>query len=432
METKITENKFYRSTTFKMIIISILILLLLIPRFMISDLIRERKNTMLSTIVEVQDKWSHGQTIKGPVIKIPYIKRIYKSENDKTITIKRTATFLPEDININAKVSPQMLKRSLYKVVVYNSDINLKGNFNLPDFTKWNINKEDILWNEASILIYLSDLRGIQENTSFNINNHDYYFESGIKEINGQKGIKFNIDINPENFTGNFNCGLKLKGSKHLLFSPTGKKTNVYVSSSWNDPGFTGDYLPNKREINKDGFNAEWQILHYNRDFPDKWKDNNVIMKNDFGVNFCILADNYQKNMRSIKYSIIFIVLTFLTFFLSETITNNRIHPFQYIITGMAICVFYLLLLSLSEHLGFNISYLISVILTIGAIYIYTKSIFKQHKISLGISSGLSILYLFIFILLQLENFALMVGSIGLFIILLFTMYFTRKINWYK
>lgn len=431
METKNTENKFYKSTTFKMIVISVLIIVLLIPRFMISGLISERKSTMNSTIVEVQDKWSHGQTLKGPIIKIPYIER-YNSENNKKITIKRIATFLPESLNINANVTPQMLKRSLYNVVVYNSDINIDGQFKLPDFSSWNINTEDILWNEASILIYLSDLRGIQENTTFNINHQKYSFESGIKETSGQKGIKFNIDIKPKNFEGHFKCNLKLKGSNHLLFSPTGKKTNVHVASTWNDPGFTGDYLPNKREINKDGFNAQWQILHYNRDFPDKWKNKNINMKNDFGVNFCILADNYQRNMRSIKYSIIFIVLTFLTFFLSEITTDNRIHPFQYIITGLAICLFYLLLLSISEHLGFNISYLISVILTIGSIYIYTRSIFEQHKISIAISSGLSILYLFIFILLQLENFALMVGSIGLFIILLSTMYFTRKINWYK
>ncbi len=432
METKLTENKFYKSTTFKMIVISILILLLLIPRFMISNLIDERKDTMMSTITEVQDKWSHGQTIKGPILKVPYMEKIYNSDNDKPIIRKKIASFLPEDINISAEVLPKLLNRSLYDVVVYNSDININGNFRLPDFSNWDIEPKDILWNEASIKIYLSDLRGIQENISFDIDNKNIYFESGIKEINGTKGIQLNIEINPENFNGKFNCKLKLKGSKHLKFSPSGKITKVKVSSPWKAPGFIGDYLPNTRKINNNGFSAEWQILHYNRNFPDKWKSSSVVMDNNFGVNFCILADNYQKNTRSIKYSILFIILTFLTFFLSETISENRIHPFQYIMTGMAICIFYLLLLSISEHLGFNISYLISAILTIGSIYIYVRSIFKNKKICIGILSGLSLLYLFIFILLQLENYALMVGSIGIFIILFTTMHFTRKINWYK
>ncbi len=253
-------------------------------------------------------------------------------------------------------------------------------------------------------------------------------------QLLGNNGISLTLAQNDiQNMPADFAIQLQLKGSSAISFAPLGETTLVNLASNWNDPSFKGLFLPTERSISEKGFTAQWKVLNYNRDFPQHWTNNAYDLKtSDFGVTLVDMADHYQKNERSAKYGILIIVFVFLSFFLNEIITKQRVHPFQYILVGFALLIFYLLLLSFSEHVGFNRAYLISALSVIAMVLAYSRSFLKTWLSSLTLTGILSLVFLFIFILLQLESFALLVGSIGLFLILGLTMFFTRKINWYE
>jgi inner membrane protein len=211
-----------------------------------------------------------------------------------------------------------------------------------------------------------------------------------------------------------------------------GKKTTVELASTWPDPGFTGDFLPDAREIDENGFTAEWAITHLNRNYPQSWTDNEFsVNTSEFGVELIQPVDHYQRAFRSVKYAMMFIGLTFLVFLLIEILTKKRLHPIQYVLTGIALIVFYILLVSLSEHTGFTIAYIISAIAIISLISYYIWSNFGQVRFAVTTFAVLTGLYLFLFVTLQLQDYALLFGSIGLFIVLVIFMLLTRKINWY-
>ena len=218
-----------------------------------------------------------------------------------------------------------------------------------------------------------------------------------------------------------------------MLFRSLGKNTSVQVKGEWRAPGFIGNFSP-EYTLDENGFDAKWNILHFNRNIPDTWSDDNIknLEQTSFGVNLVDTVDHYQQNMRSAKYALMFIALTFVVFFFVEVLTKKRIHPIQYLLVGIALILFYSLLLSISEQLNFAIAYLIASFATITMITVYVHSIFKNKTQTGILATILGILYLFLYVILQLEDVALLIGSIGLFIILGIIMYFSRKINFYK
>jgi inner membrane protein len=230
----------------------------------------------------------------------------------------------------------------------------------------------------------------------------------------------------------NFHFESNLKGSESLNIVPVGKTTKVMLNSNWGNPSFIGAFLPDKRVVNEKGFSASWKVLHLNRDFPQQWTGNapETMTQSSFGVNLITPNDNYQQSSRSVKYAILIIALVFMAFFFIEILNNKRVHPFNYILIGLALCIFYTLLLSISEFLIFNISYLIASFLTICLVFLYSKSIFQNTQLSGLVALVMLTLYGFIFVIIQLEDTALLIGSIGLFAILSITMYISRRINW--
>ena len=282
--------------------------------------------------------------------------------------------------------------------------------------------------------IGISDLRGIEQQVSLKQKNLNKAFQPGTSESSlFNSGIHIPLQESIQQFIDtDFSIDISLKGSEELFFVPLGKNTDVKMTSTWKDPSFIGSFLP-EREINQDGFKASWQILHFNRNYPQSWTTANYnIDESKFGVNLLVAADHYQKSLRTSKYAILIITLSFLMFFLIEVTQKLRIHAFQYILIGLALMIFYTLLLSISEHLGFNIAYWISGISVIGLISIYSLSVLNNKRLSYMLAGSLSMIYGFLFIIIQIETYALLVGSIGLFIILALTMYFTRKISWYR
>ncbi len=418
----------------KIVFIGIVFFVLLIPKLMIIGLMEERKTTAESARAEVMEKWSRDQVVRGPVLTVPVTETVTGQEDKNPTVVQSQRYFLPQELNIDGQLTPRDRFRSIYKVVVYESEIRISGTFAPPSPEILQASGETE-WNKAELSIGLSDLRGISNMVEMVWNGQKYTFLPGMDDpVIGTGGISLPLPLDPAtSFPATFECILHLKGSHSLHFSPLGETTTVKLSSAWNDPGFTGSFLPVSHNITPDGFTADWKVLHFNRNFPQTWKGDKYKMAgSDFGVELVTVADHYQKNIRSAKYGILVIVLVFISFFLSEVISGERIHPVQYALVGFALLLFYLLLLSLSEHLGFNIAYLIASAAVLTMVFAYSRSFLKKRINSLMLTAVLAASFIFIFVLLQMETYALVTGSIVLFIILGLIMYLTRKINWYN
>ena len=406
---------------------------------MIESLIFERENTQKIAIDEVSSKWANEQTISGPFISIPYFKYIKefskKDSTSKIIQLKEYIHILPSELKINGIINPEQRNRGIYEIVVYNSKINIVGKFNNLNLAEYDILEKDIQYDKAHLSLGVDDLRGIEKQINLNWNDKIFSFNPGVISNDIVKsGINSAIRISPKDSSNySFSFDLDLKGSQLLYFTPVGKITDVSISSTWKNPSFNGSYLPDTRTISEKGFNANWNVLHLNRNYPQSWIGSKYSIENSsFGIDLILPVDNYQKTYRSIRYAILFIGFTFLVFFFIEVLNKKFIHPIQYILVGIALIVFYTLLLSISEHLQFNIAFIVSAIATLLLIAGYIKAILKSNQLTYLIISILFILYTFIFIIIQLQDFALLIGSIGIFIILGLVMYFSRKIDWYN
>lgn len=425
---------------FKIGVIAFIAILLMLPSSMIMQLIRERENIQQDAINEVSSKWGNSQTITGPILTIPY-DRYYtkttgegKNEKEETYKVKEYMHFLPKDLNIEGTISPKKKNRSIYEIVLYKSNFKIKGEFDKIDFQKLDIKKKDIHFDKATINIGISDLKGIEKQIELNWATEKTMFNPGTATndiISSGINCFVNLNTNELEKTFPFDMTIDLKGSQNINFIPVGKSTKVNLSSNWANPSFDGNYLPEPSKVTPKGFNATWNIFHLNRNYPQSWVGSAYnVNSSAFGVNLLLPVDSYQKTTRVAKYAFLLIALTFLVFFFVEVIRKVFIHPIQYILVGIALIVFYTLLLSFSEHMLFNYAYILSAILTIGLVSWYIKAILKMWNLTLLISGILLILYTFIFTIIQVQDYALLIGSIGVFIILALVMYFSKNIDW--
>lgn len=444
----------------KLFSIGFLILILLIPASWIDDIIYERQQRADSVIDEVADKWSGSQTVSGPVLVIPYKKQeiIDRGKEGKELhEFIEKAFFLPEQLNIKGTVTPQVRSRGIFDAVVYESSLKLDAAFNKPDFKSLKIAEDMVQWKDAYMVFGISDLRGISDNPTFMLGDNPLTAEPsndiGVsikKTIKPNPGTDYGVAASPadvsnngilmklnwENagqFVGKVNVKLNLKGSRRLDFVAAGKTTTVNLNGTWANPSFDGEFLPDPREVTDSGFTATWKVLHFNRPFAQQWTENNQELSGaDFGVRLLIPVDQYQKSMRTSKYGVLIILLTFMALFLVEITQKKRIHPFQYILIGAALIIYYTLLLSFSEHMGYNLAYIISSVATVLLISLYATTFFRDKKLSVLFSLLLVVFYSFIYVIILQQDFSLLLGSIGLFLIIGTLMYFSRKVKWYK
>ena len=436
------------SIMLKLMIITFLMLLLLIPTSMIQSIIYEREMLNEQASLEVSSKWGNRQTINGPILTLPvvyeYQEKEKEDDKEKIKTYQRTEYFhiLPNDLTINGDIAPRVLKRGIYESVVYESDLILNGHFNIsPDKIQERVKQQNfkaIRWDKAFLTLGISDLRGIQEQLTIKWLDSDLDVQSGTKinPIIGT-GVTANLpslsDFKTTKHT--FKLKLAIQGSQNLSFIPLGEITNVALASNWDAPSFDGSFLPDSRKVTENGFEASWKVLQLNRNIPQYWQGNNTqisINESAFGVTLMSTVDDYKKSVRSAKYAVMTIALTFLMFFLVEVINKRKIHPFQYALVGLGLCLFYVLLVSISEHTNFNIAYGVSTMGIIAMIGLYSISVLKVKKLSTLLSTALAGIYAFLFVTLQLSDYALLMGSMGLTLILGLPMYFTRNIDWYK
>lgn len=439
------------ATLFKMAGIALLILLLLIPMGMIGSVLRERLNRRNEAVSEITASWGRSQDIIGPVLIVPYrySYKTWKEESKPDGKIEKTevmetavanAYFLPSTFAVVGEIEPTSLHRGIYQAVVYTGGVNLSGKFSRPDFGNLRIKEDDVLWDDALITVAVPDLRGIKEALNLDWGDRHLPLEPGSKLKGFPSGVFARV-----NGLGNVQDGLTwrleltLNGSGGINFAPVGVQNTARLSSPWPYPSFQGAFLPADRKITDEGFEANWQLSYYGRNYAQQWTDMdqsaglnpNSAASSLFGVNFLSGVDAYRNVERAIKYGVLFLVLVFAAFFLFELLSSLKIHPFQYALVGAALCLFYLGLLSLSEFVRFGLAYLTASAVTTLLIWFYCAKVLKSGKRTVIIVGLLAAIYTFLYTALQLQDYSLLFGTAGLFLVLAVIFYLTRNIDWY-
>jgi inner membrane protein len=434
----------------KVVVIGIITLALMIPSVMIHELVRERSNRKATVINEVSSKWGQLQTIAGPYISVPYYEEIKKTGSASEWR-EHTLYYFPKTLSINGSLTPVVRKRSIFEVMLYESELRLTGHFDQPDLQALLIAPSNMIWQKATLHLGITDLSGIGNEVNMKTGDTLFPMTASVPAaIQFPNGLMTNLPSEKAAGPGfDFEIALSLKGSQGIYFIPVANQTNVALTSSWPSPKFEGQFLPDSSEISKEGFKANWKILDINRQISQYWTESTLQpllpavasryrssgdMTGDhhatLGVELIDPVDHYTKNERTVKYAFLLITLTFVVYFFCEVLKKQKVHPLQYGLVGAALVIFFILLLSFSEYIGFDPAYFISSLSTIILITLYSRTIFTEKRYA-GLVGGLLLLQFgFIYIILQLEDFALLAGSIALFAIIALIMYLTRNVKW--
>lgn len=427
------ESRLRTSILLRMVLIAFLTIILLVPALIVESLISERKERKDSVAQEVSSKWGNLQTIAGPFLSIP-LKHTVKDSEGKISSFTNLLHILPDSLSAAGNISTEIRYRGIFQVVLYNTKLSFSGSINTSDIPQLKQSNGIPQWSDAFITVGITDLRGIKENVVLKISSTQLPAKSGVRTTDVvSSGISFFPAVTEQQKQYPFSFELDLNGSSELRFVPLGKHTEVSLTSPWNSPSFIGDFLPEQKTINENGFSATWKILELNRNFPQSWVGNNdAINTSSFGIHLLQTVDEYQQTYRTAKYAILIVALTFLAFFLCEVLTNEVLHPIHYSLVGLSLILFYVLVLSFSEHLGFDLAYLFSSLTILAMISLYTRSIVANKKTSVIVGGVIVVLYVFLYVLLQLEDYALLIGSVGLLASLAAVMFLTRKVNWFS
>ena len=425
----------------KILLLLILILLFLIPTGMIRSLIYERTARSYEAEREIMESWGGDFTILGVVLRIPCQERLetktVMENREERINIQETNYFLhiiPEELSEDINMETKVKNRGIFSVPLFTGSMNLKGKFS-PNIIQEQLGENQKAFPEkAELIISLANMRGIQGIKSTEWNGKTMDFKPGTNgfSMRGSTGIHSAAVLNMDT-ENSFDITLGIQGGKSFRMVPMGKTSVFTIKSNWPSPSFQGAYLPITQTITENGFEARWESSYLNQDIPLVWKDSSYddFSFNDFGVHFFKAVDHYSMNIRAVKYAILFIIIPFLGFFLFEILLHRNIHPVQYLLAGAGNVLFYLLLLSLSEHIVFEASYLISAAAVVLMTSLYSRSLLGAWGKSWIMGAAMAFLYAFLYFTLQSEDWALLIGSIGAFGITGLVMFLTRKLDWW-
>lgn len=445
------------STPVKLAVLGFVVLLLLIPVAKVTGLIRERAERKTFAALEVAGAWGGAQAITGPILAIPYREIVKPTDEEIKDALKAglkrpqpwivpwTGYFLPQTISWRGTIEPEIRKRGIFEAVVYQTRLIAEGTFAAPDLEALGIKPSDeVLWHQARLMVGVGEVRGLQERAVLTWSGVQHPFLPGTTDSELlPAGLHAPLALTPLAHTPGaptggepipFRFELVLRGSGDLHFFPAGEETKVELTSPWASPSFGGAFLPAERRLSEQGFQASWRIPFLARGVPQQWAGQQVqshqLAGSLFGVSLFLPADSYQKIERSVKYAVLFILLTCLTFFLIELVSPVRLHAVHYLLVGCALVLFYLLLLALSEHLGFGRAYALAAAASSGLIAAYARSILASVRWAATLLALLAGLYAYLYGLLRAEETSLLMGSIGLFVILSLVMFLTRKLDW--
>lgn len=444
-------QSFFRraATSFKLFAILVLALMLQIPLWMITGLLRERLERRQQAVAEITNGWGHAQTVTGPILVVPYTTS-YSAEKVTLIDGRQIRTteektrlahayFLPAQLKVEGDLAPEKRHRGIYEAVVYGGKFTLSGTFETLDPKALGVPMEAMRWDQAWLAFGLSDLRGTREALAVQWDGAALPLEPSTRIQSLNTGLHgFLPKLEPTAAQHTFTLTLTLNGSDSMTFVPVGKQTDVRLRSTWADPSFTGAFLPTEREVGPEGFTATWKISYYGRPFPQQWierpEENPSLLAqlpaSSFGVSLMTPVDSYRLVERATKYGVLFIALLFTAFFLFEVLAALRLHPVHYLLVGAALCLFYLGLLSVSEFASFPLAYGASALAATLLVGGYARNILGHPRRAGMITGALAVIYVFLFFVLQLQDYALIAGTVALFVILAAVMYATRKVDW--
>ena len=431
------------SQLLRVLLIGFLILLLLIPIGMVHGVISERQQYRDTAAGEVTASWGGTQSVVGPWITVPYLYHWNETRTSGnkvesyTHTETRYAKFLPETLRVVGQSQSQTRSRGIFRIPLYTVTLEMSGRFARPDFSDWATKGDDILWEQAYLSLGIADAKGITDQAVLNWNGDELGFLPGSGEPGGTTpGIHVPLKQALEGEAFDFSFPLGLNGSESLFFTPFGRETNVELTSDWPDPSFKGNWLPSEHTVDADGFDATWSIPFLGRNYPQQWKTGSefseAVDASHFGIKFLVPIDYYRMGLRSVKYASLFLLLTFITLWLFEILNGIRIHSLQYLLVGAGMSVFYLLELSLAEHIGFLAAYIIASSAIVLLLAAYSTVVLQSSRRASVIAVITALLYGYLYILLRLQDYALLIGAIGLFVFIATVMYLTRRINWYE
>ncbi|AOE82965.1 cell envelope integrity protein CreD [Pseudomonas sp. TCU-HL1] len=436
-----------RTLGFKLGTIALLMLLLMIPLMLIDGLINERQSARDGGLANIAQSSSYSQRITGPILVVPYTRTVrewktYEQTGQRHLEEREVSSrlyFLPERFSLTGSVDTELRARGIYKARLYKSDSQISGQILVPANYGISDNLADYRFEQPFLAVGISDIRGIGNALKLHINGQTLDFQpgSGDRLLNGgvhvplaalQAGVRQSLD---------FAFDLKLQGTSSLSVTPVGRDSRVELSSPWPHPSFIGEFLPSERSINAKGFSATWQTSFFATNLQEalaecvSQQQCNAFYSRDFGVSFVDPVDQYLKTDRAIKYALLFVALTFAGFFLVEVLKRLAVHPVQYGLVGLALAFFYLLLLSLSEHLEFAVAYAISASACVALVGFYVSHVLHSWVRGCGFTLGLAALYGMLYGLLSAEDYALLMGSLLVFGLLACVMVLTRKLDWY-
>ena len=462
------------SVTLKLLSVGILLLLLLIPSSMVENLITERAGNRDTATEEISAQWGGSQLLLGPVLVLPYMA--FETNDGHTSEVRRFLCLLPDTLNSTGTLEPERRHRGIYEAVVYRAKLRVQGVFQAPPLADMGVAPGAVRWSEAFVALGISDLKGIRSGLRLTWDGRPHNFEPGVPDgevlpagtaptvstqvstvvqeraryskfqteedgagpgaaANGLSALVPVADEKALTQRHTFAFDLDLNGSTGLLQAPLGRQTTLHLSAPWADPSFIGAFLPVQRTLGARQFTADWRVFHLNRNYPQHWRTSEArpdVDASTFGVRLLVPVNEYQKTMRAAKYALLPLALTFLVFFFVEILNHRRIHPFQYLLVGLALVIFYVLLLALSEQLPFDAAYGLSALTIMGLVAAYAAASFRQRRPTVATAGVLALVYGFVFVVLQLQDYALLVGSIGLVVVLAVVMFLSRNINWYS
>ena len=418
---------------FKVLMIVALAVLLLIPLGMIESKISERQLLQENVQQDIARNSAGSQVLSGPFLVVRYrvMERVIQKDGTE-VKSKVVETMLPaHQVKVDGKVAVETRSRGIYKVRLFNLHSQLTGSFVIPRAYGSSTAVDDIQPISAYFVMKVSDARGIANVPTLALNGLKYDFAPGtVMPVtgNGMHAVLSPLDARQEQ-TLNFSFPLDLQGTTSLAVEPSGESTQLSLKSTWPHPSFGGGFLPQTREIDSSGFSAQWLVSNLARnDHADNANAANDVMSVDFvdPVNIYLLSE------RAVKYGIMFVLLIFTAFFMFEVLQGLRIHTMQYLLVGLAMAMFFLLLISLSEHIAFIAAYCISGIACVLLIGIYIAGMLRSFKSASTFSAGITLLYALLYGVLQSEDNALLMGTLVLFLALAVVMLLTRRMDWYS
>ena len=458
--------KLRTSLFLKALVIAALVVVLSIPLLLERGLVEERRSRRQAVAVEVAASWGGPQVLGGPVLAVPF--RGTRAADGSWVRPPAVLHFLPAELVVEGDLVPEVRRRGIFEWVVYRADLRISGRFSPLDVAGWAVSRDELDWSGATLRLGLADVHGLRgagltwdgaEVPWAPGGRVEGLWSSGVQALVGEAAAAAPRAAAPRAAAAAgrghaFEITLSLLGSEVFEVLPLGGTSRVRLASTWPDPSFLGGFLPEERRVGADGFRAAWTVPDLAQGRPRRWRDGELGDRDlvslrrphgrpladgplvdgggfaSLGVALYRPVDHYQRIERSMKYAFVFILLTFVTLFLHEQAGRAALHPMHYLLVGAALVLFYLLLLSLSEHLGFTLADLVAAAAVVAQVTAYAVAVLRRRRSALTLGLVTAVLYAYFWVLLDAEDYALLIGSVGLFAVLALVMYLTRRVDW--